>query len=146
MHFLRGRRGGQKALLPAHCPLLYVMTCRWCAWIQSRRKTDAIESGGLHLCVSDVYADGTKPGYITERERAVARCCADPGEHDRTSRGRRASSTYKSPDKVRRQTRRRGLSLRRNSSLSPLGVQAAVDRWKRRDCDCRCVRLPDGGK
>src|SRR5258707_11506852 len=70
------------------------MTHGWCAWIQSRRKTDAIEGGGLHLCVSDVYADCTKPGYITERERAVARCCADPGEHDRTSRGRRASSTY----------------------------------------------------
>jgi hypothetical protein len=42
----------------------------------------AIEIGGLNRCVFDVCVDGSKPRPITERERVVARCCADPGEHD----------------------------------------------------------------
>jgi hypothetical protein len=37
-----------------------------------------------------------------------------------------------------------GGSLRRNSGIAALGVQAAVHRWQWRDCDRGRVRLPHG--
>src|SRR5260370_30862445 len=123
----RDRRQGKRPSLSRACPLLSAITGGWCAWTDSRRKTDAIESGSVRGGVSDVCADSAKRGDNAERERAAAsrqdrdwRCRGGPGKHDRTSRGRGAASAYEPLDPGRAE-RRRELSLRRDSGVTARG-------------------------
>src|SRR6266567_6492490 len=142
----RDRRQGKRPSLSRACPLLSAITGGWCAWTDSRRKTDAIESGSVRGGVSDVCADSANRGDNAERERAAACCRGGPGEHGRTSRGRGVASAYKPLDPGRAETRRRKLSFGRDSGVTARGVQPAVYGRRRGNSDRGCVRLSYGGE
>src|SRR6266581_4431904 len=125
----RDRRQGKRPSLSRTCPLLSAIRRGWCAWTDSRRKTDAIESGGVYRGVSDVCADSANRGDNAERERAAAsrqdrdrRCRGGPGKHGRTSRGRWVASPYKPSDPGRTESRQRKLSFGRDTGITARGV------------------------
>src|SRR6266851_5038738 len=125
----RDRRQGKRPSLSRACSLLSAITRGWCACTDSRRKTDATESGGVRRGVSDVCAVSANRGDNAERERAAKsrqdrdrRCRGRPGKHDRTSRGRWVASAYKPFDPGRAERRRRKLSFGRDSGVTTRGV------------------------